>query len=434
MGSIVDAARNAIAKVNGLGDKAEKIFTEFDPARILGLAREAEARIAAAPHPLPLAGLLVSVKDLYDEAGVTTTAASRLLKDRPPANADAEIIARIKAAGAVPFGRTTLSEFAYSGVGLNPHYGTPGNVFDETRIPGGSTSGGALTVALDIVDAALGTDTGGSIRIPSAVNGLVGFKPSRSAVPMSGIQPLAPSFDTAGPLARDLDTAIRLFEVISNQSASRDFKGMDRPLKLALPRNAFTNDLAPTIAGDFERICKRLKAAGHALMDVDFSFLPDASILNRILVAAEAYQIYGADLSALESLGDPHVLKRIRYAETLSEKDVADAYAKRAEVVAQFNARMRGFDALIAPTLAIETPTIAETEAHFDRINAQMLRNTSFLNLADACAISLPVPKAGQPPAALMLGAPTGGDWPLLAAARRILSTIAPPDSDRQGG
>lgn len=425
MGAIVDSARSAIAKVDKLGDKAGKIFTEFDPSRILALAREAEARVAASPRPLPLAGLLISIKDLYDEAGIVTTAASRLLKSRPPACADAEIIARIKRAGAVPFGRTTMSEFAYSGVGLNPHYGTPGNVFDETRIPGGSTSGGGLSVALNLVDAALGTDTGGSIRIPSAVNGLVGFKPSRLAVPMEGVQPLAESFDTAGPLTRDLDTAIRLFAVIVDQSAPTNFAASGQPLKLALPRNAFTNDLAPAIAADFGAFCERLKAAGHQLVEMDFGFLPEASILNRILVAAEAYQVYGADLAALEEVGDPQVLKRIRYAETLSEKDIADAYVRRAQVVAQFNTRMRDFDALIAPTLAIETPTIAETEAHFDRINAQMLRNTSFLNLADACAISLPAPKAGQPPAALMLGAPSGNDWPLLSVAKRISPLLA---------
>lgn len=426
MGKIVDTAHDAIARVAQLGDRAHRIFTEFDPSRIIGLAREAETRVAASTSPLPLAGLLISVKDLYDEAGITTTAASRLLSDRPPATTDAEVITRIKRAGAVPFGRTTLSEFAYSGVGLNPHYGTPGNLFDESRIPGGSTSGGALTVALNIVDAALGTDTGGSIRIPAAVNGLIGFKPSHDAVPTDGIHPLAPSFDTAGPLARDLATVVRIFEVIAGQSAPTGFPGPARKLRLVLPENAFTNDLHPSIQTEFDRLCDVLTSAGHALIPLDLGFLMEAAPLNRILVAAEALRIYGEDLEQLEKVGDPRVLKRLRYGETLSEADVAQAYSRRDEVIAHFNRQMSGFDALVAPTLMIPAPTIAEAEADFDPINAMMLRNTGLLNLADACAISLPAAGQGKTPAALMLGLPSGSDWQLLSVAHEVMSLLPP--------
>ena len=273
MGGIVDKTHNAIAKVCCLGDRAQALFTEFDPERILTLAQGAERLCALSGDKLPLAGLLVSIKDLFDEAGITTTAASRLLLNRPPAPQDAEVIARLKQAGAVLFGRTTLSEFAYSGVGLNPHYGTPGNIFDQARIPGGSTSGGALTVALGLVDAALGTDTGGSVRIPAAVNGLVGFKPSRGILPMSGIHPLAPSFDTPGPLTRDLSTAIRLFEVLCGQRAPAGFPGPDQALSLAVPRMP-----SPTIwilpSPPISRgPAISLERAGHRLREVDFGFL-----------------------------------------------------------------------------------------------------------------------------------------------------------------
>ncbi len=427
MGQIVDNAHNAIARVEQLGDRAFRIFTEFDPSRIIRLAQEAEERVAAATAPLPLAGMLISVKDLYDEDGVITTAASRLLAQSPPAQRDAEVIARIKRAGAVPFGRTTLSEFAYSGVGLNPHYGTPGNVFDETRIPGGSTSGGALSVALNIADAALGTDTGGSIRIPAAVNGLVGFKPSRSAVPTEGIHPLAPGFDTAGPLTHDLATAIRIFEVIAGQPAPSGFPEPAGKRRLALPRHAFTNDLDPVVQAEFDSLCQALDAAGHELVPLDLGFLMEAAVLNRILVAAEAHRIYGDHLEQLERIGDPRVLKRLRYGETLSEADVAQAYSHREEVIARFNSQMAGFDAMIAPTLMMPAPTIAETEAAFDRINAMMLRNTSLLNLADACAISLPAAGVGKAPAALMLGLPSGMDWQLLSVAHQLMPLLPAP-------
>jgi aspartyl-tRNA(Asn)/glutamyl-tRNA(Gln) amidotransferase subunit A len=427
MGHIEDKAELAIDRVLKLGEKATKIFTEFNPERVMQAASEAERRIEQAYHPLPLAGMLVSVKDLYDEAGLVTTAASKLLKNRPAATKDCEIITRIKNAGAVPFGRTSLSEFAYSGVGLNPHYGTPGNVFDESRIPGGSTSGGALTVALGLADFALGTDTGGSVRIPSAINGLVGFKPSRNAVPNSGIHPLAESFDTAGPLTHDLDTAITAFEVMSGQTRPADFPNTSGPLTFALPVNAFTNDLDETVQADFDAICARLRDAGHRLVETDFEFLRADALVNKILVSTEAYRIYQNDLEALETCGDPRVLSRIRFAETLGREDVANAYAKRKDLVARFATAMHGFDALIAPTLQMLAPTIAETRNDFDRLNAAMLRNTGLLNLADACAISLPVTGKDpqrKAPAALMLGAPLGHDWPLLSAARQVMADL----------
>lgn len=419
MGAIIDKAKAAIDAVDQLGDLAGKIFTEFDRDRILRDAAEAEKRVAVNPG-LPLAGLLVSIKDLYDEAGIVTTAASRLLKDRAPAAADCEVVRRVREAGAVPFGRTTMSEFAYSGVGLNPHYGTPGNVFDPDGIPGGSTSGGALTVARGLVDFALGTDTGGSVRIPSAINGLYGFKPSRLSVPGDGIHPLAPSFDTPGPLASDLETAITVFEVISGQSGPGRPDASSR-LKIGIPVNAFTNDVDDRVRADFATICATLRNAGHELVEIDLGFIAENAILNKKIVSAEAYKIYSGDLDKLEDCGDQRVLSRIRFAETLSQDDLIAAYAKRTDVVSAFGSAMAGLDVMIAPTLPMMAPKIAEVEADFDNLNAMMLRNTSFLNLVDACAISIPVWIEGQEvPAALMIGAPHGHDMAVLTAARML--------------
>lgn len=418
MGKLVAKAEAAIARVEALADRAAAIFVEFTPARILADAARAETLAAAADRPLPLAGLLVSVKDLYDEAGQRTTAGSRLLRDKPPAEQDCTVVARIKAAGGIVFGRTSMSEFAYSGVGLNPHHGTPGNVFDEDRIPGGSTSGGALSVALGLCDIALGTDTGGSVRIPAAVNGLYGFKPSQDSVPLSGIHPLAASFDTAGPLAADLETTIRAYAVMSASEAPA--APAPRARRLVMPSGAFVNDLDAATARHFETAAAALEKAGHHLEELDLGFLQEAIGVNRILVAVEAHKIYGKDLDKLESLGDPRVLKRIRFSETLSPAEVEEAYALRAETIRRFNAALAGHDALIAPTLQTEPPSIAETEAEFDRVNAAMLRNTSLLNLADACALSTPLRQPGRRPGALMLGAPKGQDWSLLNLARQL--------------
>lgn len=426
MGEIVEKARAAIGRVEALGDAASALFTEFSPARILQAAAEAEARVAAADRPLPLAGLLVCVKDLYDEAGQRTTAASLLLKDREPASEDCPVVARIKAAGGVPFGRTAMSEFAYSGVGLNPHYGTPSNVFEEGGIPGGSTSGGGVTVGLGLCDIALGTDTGGSIRIPSAINGLYGHKPSQDKVPLEGVHPLAVSFDSCGPLAADFATMLAAYQVMSGGDAP----GVEAPagsLRLAVPENAFTNELDEWSRGHFEAAKACLAEAGHDLVPLDLGFLHEALPLNRILVSAEAHALYKDHLDTLAGIGDPRVLARIRFRETVSDEDLARAKAARLEVIARTAEALSGFDAMIAPTLQIRPPSIEDALADFDRINAAMLRNTSMLNLADACAMSMPTrgTSSGRP-GALMIGGAKGHD-------ERVLSVGARLDRDLNG-
>lgn len=416
MGVMIDKAKAAIEKANELGDLKGKIFTEFDPDRILAAAGTAEE--LAASNPGPLAGMLISVKDLYDEAGQVTSAGSLLLKDRAAASQDSEIVRRVKGAGAIPFGRTTLSEFAYSGVGLNPHYGTPGNIFDPEGIPGGSTSGGGLTVAHGLVECALGTDTGGSIRIPSAINGLYGFKPSRLSVPGDGIHPLAKSFDTPGPLAADLDTAIRVFEVISGQKVPAP-SSPEAKLRIGVPSNAFVDDLDDRVKTDFAMMCGKLRDAGHALVELDFGFIAENAVLNKILVAFEAHAIYSPHFEELETCGDPIVLSRMRFADTLSKDDVIDAYAKRTDLISRFGSAMSDVDVMIAPTLPRMAPKIAEVEADFITHNVTMLRNTGYLNLVDACAISMPVHVDGQvAPAALMIAAPHGHDKQVLMAAQ----------------
>ncbi len=430
MGDIVDKAHAAIGRVEALGELARSIFTRFDPERILANAREAESLVEHAEAPLPLAGKLVSVKDLFDEAGERTTAGSRLLRDRPAATRDSEAVARMKAAGAVMFGRTTMSEFAYSGVGLNPHHGTPGSALDAARIPGGSTSGGGVSVGLSLCDIALGTDTGGSIRIPSAINGLYGFKPSQHLVPRSGVHPLSQTLDSAGPLAATFEDAVAAFAVMSATTDPTSGSTVDAPMRLAIPVGAFVNALDASTADTFEATVAALRTAGHEIVELDVGFLNDNLDLNRIIVSAEAHALYKDDLDALETLGDPRVLKRIRFAETLSQADIDDAYAARKQVVARFSEIMAGHNALVAPTLQVAPPTIVEAETDFDQVNAAMLRNPSLVNLADGCALVMPVAAAREAdagtslPGSLMIVGSRGADWSVLKAARALLPSV----------
>lgn len=425
MGEIVEKARAAIARVEALGERAGPIFTRFDAARIVADAERAEALVAGSSAPLPLAGKLVSLKDLFDEAGQRTTAGSRFFGDRAPATADAEVVARVKAAGAVIFGRTSMSEFAYSGVGLNPHFGTPGNAFDETRIPGGSSSGAALSVALGLCDIALGTDTGGSVRIPSAINGLYGFKPSQHTVPLSGVHALSQTLDSAGPLCRTFDDVLAAYAVMSGTRMPDTSTRSPSDLRLAVPTGAFVNDLDAAVSASFEAALEKLRTAGFRLEDLDLAFLPGQMEFNRIIVSSEAFATYGADLDRLGEVGDPHVLKRIRFAQTLSTAQVADAYAGRAATVERFSQAMDGLDGMLAPTLQITPPTIVETQANFDRLNGAMLRNPSMINFVDGCANSLPVATGGTVPGALMISAARGNDWPVLNVARALLPALA---------
>ena len=213
MGQIKDKAARALKKAKALGEECDRIFVELNEARILADAAALDAA-RASNKSLPLYGVTISLKDLFNEAGKRTTAGSTVLKDIEPARRDAEVVARLKAAGALIFGRTSMTEFAYSGVGMNPHYGTPGCIYDKSLVPGGSSSGAALSVAHGLCDIAMGTDTGGSVRIPAAINGLYGYKPTQQSVSLEGVHPLSPSYDSAGPLASTLEHTLTCLNVI----------------------------------------------------------------------------------------------------------------------------------------------------------------------------------------------------------------------------
>ncbi len=402
-----------------------RIFTALDPARIRRAA-EAADRVMEDGRALPLHGLTVSIKDLFDEAGQVTGAGSLALLSNRPAREDAEVVRRLAGAGAVPFGRTTMSEFAYSGVGLNPHYGTCGNARDPRRIPGGSTSGGAVSVALGLVDAALGSDTGGSVRIPAALNGLAGFKPSQTAVPLSGAFPLAGSYDSIGPLARDIETCAELHAVLSATRGRVDREAGVRGLRIGLLSSVVGEGLDDQVARDFETALGKLSAAGAELTEVELPVLREAGACNRVIVAAEAHAIHADHLELLARDGDPRVLRRIRVAESLGAAERAEAYRRRREAQTAWAELAAQWDFVVAPTVARVAPSLVEVAADFDRFNALMLRNTACINFADGCAATVPMQAPGALPTGLMVCAANGADWACLDGAARIAQIVTP--------
>jgi len=389
-----------------------------------------EARRAAADAPAkpdrPLAGLAVSIKDLFDVAGQPTPAGSVVLGHVPPAREDAPAVARLRAAGGALLGRTNMSEFAFSGVGVNPHFGTPANSADPStaRIPGGSSSGAAVSVASGAAFVGLGSDTGGSIRIPAALNGIVGFKSTARLVPTEGALPLSTTLDTACAMTRSVRDAITVHEVLAGRQVSPDA----RPLaerRLAVVQDVFQDSLDPTVARAFERSLGQLRAAGARIEEIRLPALGELASINATggFSAAESYAWHRLLLERSGAGYDPRVALRILKGAAMKAHDYIDLLHARRAWIASMESAMAPFDALLSPTVPITAPSIAsvapgaERDDEFFRINGLLLRNPSVVNMLDGCAISLPCHAAGELPVGLMLWHAALHDDALLALA-----------------
>jgi aspartyl-tRNA(Asn)/glutamyl-tRNA(Gln) amidotransferase subunit A len=386
--------------------------------------------LSEAGAPLPrLAGLAVSVKDLFDVAGYPTTAASRSLDDAATAMHDCPAVARLRAAGAALVGHTNLTEFAFSGVGINPHHGTPANpatlaLDAEPRIPGGSTSGGAVSVATGAAWAALGSDTGGSIRIPAALQGLVGFKSTARQVPSEGVIPLSTTLDTVCAITRSVRDAVLLHEVLAARQVSIEA----RPLsawRLALPSSVMLDALEPAVTTAFEQSIAALRAAGAQIVDIRLPLLNEAAGLQRGggLSAAESWAWHRQRLATREAQYDPRVALRIRRGEAISAADYIDLLSERRAWIARMATALAGFDALLSPTLPIVAPRVqplVDSDDAFFATNALLLRNPSLVNLLDGCALSLPCHRNGQWPVGMMVWGPALADDRVLGASLAI--------------
>ena len=377
--------------------------TMFDEAR----------RDAAQANPdSRLAGLAFTSKDLFDIAGQPTPAGSVVLSHAPAAKADAAAVARLRAAGGVPTGRTNMSEFAFSGVGTNPHHGTPTNVSDKAtpRIPGGSSSGAAISVASGAAFIGLGSDTGGSIRIPAALNGIVGFKSTARLVPADGALPLSSTLDTVCPMTRSVRVAITAHEIL----AARRVTAGTAPLaayRLAVVKNVFFDGIEPAVAAAFERTLKTLRAAGARIDEIELPELADLPSINATggFSAAESHAWHRLLLERSGAGYDPRVAQRILRGAAMKAHEYIDLINARRDWIARVETALAPFDAVLSPTVPLIAPSIAsvapgaERDDEFFRVNALLLRNPSIVNMLDGCAISLPCHAAGELPVGLML-------------------------------
>jgi aspartyl-tRNA(Asn)/glutamyl-tRNA(Gln) amidotransferase subunit A len=424
---LVEAALAGIADPAGEGARAF-IAVDAEGARAVADHQDHLRRRGRAPSRF--AGIPFAVKDLFDLAGEVTTAGSTVLRGEAPATADAPAIARLKAQGLVVLGRSNMTEFAYSGVGLNPHYGTPLSVYDRKtgRIPGGSTSGGAVAVAEGFCALAIGTDTGGSCRIPAAYNGITGFKPSHGRVPTAGVYPLSPSFDSVGPLAHSV-ACCAIADAIMAGEPDGDIPPREAAsLRLAVLRDYVLDGLEAPVAQAYERALKVLAKAGARLSDMGFEELADIPAINTRggIVAVEAYHLHRKRIAERGSAYDPRVRRRLETAAAISAGDYLVYLTRRAAMIAAFRRKFAGFDAAILPTVLNVPPPVAALaeESDYLRNNALSLRNTYVGNFLDGCAVSLPMTGEGEAPAGLMLMAPSGCDRGLLGVAQAVEETV----------
>ena len=377
----------------------------------------------------PLAGLPISIKDLFDVAGETTLAGSVALVDHPPAAVDAPIVRRLRAAGAVIIGRTNMVEFAYSGLGLNPHYGTPGNPFDRARVPGGSSSGAGTSVAYGMAAAAIGTDTGGSVRIPAAFCGLAGLKPTQRRITRAGAVPLSTSLDSIGPLAASVECCALVDAILAGEDPAPLADLPLAGLRFAVPTGFLLDGLAPVVATAFARALKRLADAGAWIVETPMPVLQRSLDIHRLggVAAPEAFAWHRDLLGRSGDRYDQRVRSRLEAAAGTSAADYIAALEFRAARIAEFNQATQPFDAVLTPTVAIPPPRQDELtdDADYIRINGQVLRNTTIFNLLDRCALTLPIQAPGELPVGLMLVGEHGGDRRLLAIGKAVEAGLA---------
>ncbi|HEX7775351.1 MAG TPA: amidase family protein [Parvibaculum sp.] len=410
-------------------DPDHRIYTRLTEARARAEAVAAADRARRGVRRHPLDGVPLSWKDLFDTAGTVTAAGSLALKDRVPAH-DAEVLTRASQAGAVCLGKTSMTEFAFSGLGINPKCGTPANAYDETveRVPGGSSAGGGVSVARGLAAAAIGTDTGGSVRIPSAWNGLVGLKTTAGRLPLGGTVPLSPTFDTVGPLARDVADAAALFSLL-NAGPHIDLEGGSLSSAVfLLPGGVGWSELDEGVGEALDLAIRRLVHAGARIVERKLPEMDEIDALawggGASRLVAEAYARWGETLAAHEGGIYRPVFERVMAGAGINAADLLKTDARRAEISRRYLEATSGVDAVLMPTVAITPPPIARLEAggtDYFKANRMALRNTTIGNQLGLCAITLPVGyDAAGIPVGLMLQSAPHTDERLLRIARAV--------------
>ncbi|TGQ70930.1 MAG: amidase [Mesorhizobium sp.] len=374
----------------------------------------------------PLDGTIVSIKDLFDVAGEPTTAGSLMRKTAAPALRDAAIVRRLRQAGAVIIGKTNMTEFAFTAIGDNMHYGTPGNAADASRIPGGSSSGAGVSVGEGTSDISIGSDTGGSIRIPAALNGVAGFKPTARRVPLSGAFPLSATLDSVGPLARTVAHCAAADAVMAGESPAELMPLSLSGLRVGVPRGVLFTETESEVAAAFERCLGKIGQAGAGIAELSIDDMIAelrAATKRGSIAAMEGAEVHADWLATGASTPvDPHVSGPLSRAALLPTPVYIRVLRRRAALVAAMDERLAAFDILALPTTPLTAPTIvsmAEDAELRDRTEGLLLRNTQVANQFDLSAITLPMPGTSLP-AGLMLVARNGHDRRLLRIAAEV--------------
>lgn len=389
-------------------------------------------RAAGAALP-PFAGVTLSVKDLFDIAGETTRAGSRVLDDAAPAARDATVVARLRAAGFIIIGRTNMTEFAYSGLGMNPHYGNPRSPYGRDQgdghIAGGSSSGSAVSIADGMAAATIGTDTGGSTRAPAAFCGIVGMKPTAHRMPSTGVYPLSTSFDAAGPMAASVECCAILDDLMTGGDGKSESGFPLAGLRLAVPRGYLFDDLDPQVASAFDAAIDRLSSAGAQITDIRIDILEELRPANRAksIVSAEAHEIHREMMATRGNEYDPYVAARLAGGGDISAADFIAMCRERTQTCAAVQAVTRPFDTVALPTTPA-LPMPIDALQGIDQLmtaSARVLRNTALSNYLDRPTITLPCHAPASAPVGFSLMGSRHHDRRLLAIAASVEPVVS---------
>jgi len=424
---LVDECLDRIADKSGEGARA---FVHVDVEAAIEAAKAMDRLREVKAAPSIFAGIPIAIKDLFDIRGQVTRAGSRALDDSPPAEADAPVVSRLRRAGFILIGRTNMTEFAYSGIGINPHYGTPKSAWQREvgHVPGGSSSGAAVSVADGMAYGALGSDTGGSCRIPAAYNGIVGFKPTQRRIPLDGGVPLSFTLDSFGPLARSVECCAVLDAVLADEPVQplqgRPVKGM----RLAVPTTVALDELEDVVAATFERTLATLSRLGASIERIEVPEFLDVAVMNSKggFAAAESYAWHRYLIENHGDVYDPRVSSRILRGEAITAADYIDMLQARKSLIARSAVRLAPYDAVAMPTCAITPPRISDLhdDKAFTKANLLSLRNCTLINMMDGCAISVPCHSIGEAPVGFMLAAAGGSDRRIFELAAGVEAAI----------
>ncbi|MGU3574969.1 amidase [Brucellaceae bacterium C25G] len=427
----VQLTENYLTRIDDPLGEGARAFIKVDHKKALASAHIADQLRAANLHPSPFTGIPIAVKDLFDLKGEPTPAGSKVLANAEPATVDAAAIAKLKSAGFVIIGRNNMTEFAFSGVGINPHYGTPSNPYDreKKRIPGGSSSGAAVAVTDQMAAAAIGSDTGGSCRIPAALCGITGYKPTASSVSTQGALPLSTTLDSIGPLANSVECCASLYRLMN---VAKDQPLIDlsvKGLRIGVPQSVVFEGIEPYVANVFEKSLEKLSQAGAHIIPVDLNAFHILAEINGKggFPAPEAYAWHKELLAQHGDQYDQRVRGRLMRAHEQTASDYVEIIQMRHDYINQVMQEIAPFDVIAMPTVPIIAPQISALDDAdtFTKTNLALLRNPTLINMLDGCSISLPIHEQEQAPVGLMLSAGHGRDNWLLSVARGVETELS---------